>query len=160
MVKSYFYGGLGWLSDPFAEKSEELITLRAFKFRQKDSYLVWKVVARESDEVLMKWEAGGLEGTTWFHIPSHENVLVFGSSFPLPSTRLDQHTSLPAKLYQDASRNLPEDAPVGLRLRSVLVKGVVDLVTQVHVLYSKYLLLSTYNKILEEEQKSKERGEF
>ena len=108
----------------------------------------------------MKWEVGGIQGTTWFHIPSHENCIVFGSSFPMPSLEEKEHRSLPMKLYVDSARNLPADAPVGLRVRNALVKGLMAGVTRVHVMYSKYLLLSTYNKILEEEERKRDRGEY
>jgi len=131
----------------------ELLLKRAFKLKIGDSYLVWTVIARETDEILMKWEYGGLQGTTWFQIPRHENCLIFGSSFPQPSQQEKEYTSIPRKLYLDSRRQLAEDAPMGLRLRSGLVKGVTDIVTGVHVLYSKYLLLSTYNKVIEEEKR-------
>lgn len=125
-----------------------------------DEYLVWRVVARERDEVLLRWEVAGFHGCTWFYIPHNENAMVFGSSFPLPlDTKERQHTSLPKKLFIDASRNLPADAPVGQRFRSGLVRGLVQGVTGVHVMYSKYLLLSAFQRVLEEEQTQRERGE-
>merc|ERR1711971_1162474 len=39
-------------------------------------------------------------------------------------------------------------------------QALVNGLTGVHVIYSKYLLLSTYNKILQEEEKMRDRGEF
>jgi hypothetical protein len=71
-----------------------------------------------------------------------------------------EHRSLPMKLYVDSARNLPADAPVGLRVRAAIVKGLVKGLTGVHVIYSKYLLISTYNKILQEEERKRDRGEF
>jgi len=139
---------------------DRMLEMKAFRFKQGDSYLVWKVVSRESDEILLKWDVGGFQGTTWFHIPSHENCIVFGSSFPVPSMEEKEHRSLPMKLYVDSARNLPSDAPVGLRVRAAIVKALVNGLTGVHVIYSKYLLLSTYNKILQEEEKKRDRGEF
>ena len=57
---------------------------RRFRFKVGDEVLVWKVISRENNEILMKWEVGNLSGTTWFYIPSDENCLVFGSSFLVP----------------------------------------------------------------------------
>lgn len=148
---------LGWSMGLPRQFETELMLKRAFKLKIGDSYLVWTVIARETDEILMKWECGGIQGTTWFHIPRQENCLVFGSSFPQPSQHEKEFTSLPKKIYIDSSRNLPDDAPVGLKLRAGLVKGVMDIVTGVHVLYSKYLLLSTYNKVIEDEKRRLER---
>ena len=115
---------------------DRMLEMKAFRFKQGDSYLVWKVVSRESDEILLKWDVGGFQGTTWFHIPSHENCIVFGSSFPVPSMEEKEHRSLPMKLYVDSARNLPSEAPVGLRVRAALVKGLVNGLTGVHVIYS------------------------
>merc|ERR1712127_304757 len=65
---------------------QRMIKIKAFRFALGDEYLVWRVVARERDE----------------------NAMVFGSSFPLPlDTKERHHTSLPKKLFIDASRNLP-----------------------------------------------------
>jgi len=134
--------------------------MKGFRFKMGDRYLVWRVVGRESDEILLEWSWRGLQGTTWFHIPSNENVLVFGSSIPLPRVEERHHASIPMKLYMDASRNLPPDAPVGLKVRAAVIKTLVKVVTVVHVTYSKYLLLSTYHRLLEEEEEKKERGEL
>ena len=167
LIKVFLYGtdaisGFNPATRPGKDKSIEdrMLEMKAFRFKQGDSYLLWKVVARESDEILMKWDVGGFQGTTWFHIPSHENCIVFGSSFPVPSLEEKEHRSLPMKLYVDSARNLPSDAPVGLRIRAAIVKGLVNGLTGVHVMYSKYLLLSTYNKIVEEEETKRNRGEF
>merc|ERR1712127_1056644 len=87
---------------------QRMIKIKAFRFALGDEYLVWRVVARERDEVLLRWEVAGFHGCTWFYIPHNENAMVFGSSFPLPlDTKERQHTSLPKKLFIDASRNLP-----------------------------------------------------
>ena len=164
IIKFFLYGtdALSGLNPSTKDKSMEdrMLEMKAFKLKQGDTYLLWKVISRESDEILMKWEVGGIQGTTWFHIPSHENCIVFGSSFPMPSLEEKEHRSLPMKLYVDSARNLPADAPVGLRVRNALVKGLMAGVTRVHVMYSKYLLLSTYNRILEEEERKRDRGEY
>jgi len=97
-----------------------------------------------------------MQGTTWFHIPRDENCLVFGSSIPQPNLEENEFTSIPAKLYIDSTRHLPNDAPVGLKLRAGLVRGVISLLTGAHVLYSKYLLLSTYNKVIYEEKRKED----
>merc|ERR1711892_1392632 len=71
----------------FMSKSQpdrQVLGYRAFKFKVGDKVMVWKVISRENNEILMKWEMGNLSGTTWFYIPSDENVLVFGSSFLVP----------------------------------------------------------------------------
>merc|ERR1711953_625937 len=164
LIKVFLYGtdaisGFNPATRPGKDKSIEdrMLEMKAFRFKQGDSYLLWKVVARESDEILMRWDVGGFQGTTWFHIPSHENCIVFGSSFPVPSLEEKEHRSLPMKLYVDSARNLPSDAPVGLRIRAAIVKGLVNGLTGVHVIYSKYLLLSAYNKIVEEEETKRDR---
>ena len=61
---------------PGRERSMEdrMLEMKAFRFKQGDAYLVWKVVSRESDEILLRWEVGGFQGTTWFHIPSHRGL--------------------------------------------------------------------------------------
>merc|ERR1712024_211794 len=81
-----------------------------------------------------------------------------GDCYPVPSLEEKEHRSLPMKLYVDSARNLPSDAPVWLRVRASIVKGLVRGLTGVHVIYSKYLLLSTYNKILQEEERKRDRG--
>ena len=43
-----------------------------------------------------------------------------------------EHRSLPMKLYVDSARNLPADAPVGLRVRAAIVKGLVKGLTGVN----------------------------
>jgi len=135
------------------EDETKIIQMKAFKLKQGDSYLIWTVVARDTDEILMRWKCGNFQGTTWFHIPRHDNCLVFGSSFPQPYFQEDEFRSIPVKLYIDSRRHLPDDAPVGLKFRAGLVRGLTNIVTGVHVLYSKYLLLSTFNKVINEEKR-------
>jgi len=124
---------------------------RRFRFKVGDEVLVWKVISRENNEILMKWEVGNLSGTTWFYIPSDENCLVFGSSFLLPRENYreeKQYKSEPKKLYLEAARNLPYDLPSASKVKSTVIKAVTSVLTPIHRLYSKYLLLSTYNKIM------------
>jgi len=129
---------------------------RRFRFKVGDEVLVWKVISRENNEILMKWEVGKLSGTTWFYIPSDENCLVFGSSFLVPRENYGeekQYKSEPKKLYLEAARNLPYDLPSASKVKSTVIKAVTSVLTPIHRLYSKYLLLSTYNKIMLEKEK-------
>jgi len=129
---------------------------RRFRFKVGDEVLVWKVISRENNEILMKWEVGNLSGTTWFYIPSDENCLVFGSSFLLPRENYreeKQYKSEPKKLYLEAARNLPYDLPSASKVKSTVIKAVTSVLTPIHRLYSKYLLLSTYNKIMLEKER-------
>jgi len=142
------------------QADDSVLKYGAFKFRKNDSILLWKVVNRENNEILMKWELGGVSGTSWFCIPKDENVLVFGSSFILPPEDLTGKEGIfkkkSEKLYIDAARTLPEEAPVGLKLKNFLVNILLKTVIPIHMLYSKYLLLSTYNKIVKEEKERRE----
>jgi len=138
----------------------EVLAYRAFKFKVGDKVMVWKVISREHNEILMKWEVGNLSGTTWFYIPRDENVLVFGSSFLVPKDNYGeekQFKSEPKKLYIDAARTLPEDFPSRAKVKSLVIKSIFSIVTPIHRLYSKYLLLSTYNKVMVEKQKLEPR---
>jgi len=133
---------------------------RRFRFKVGDEVLVWKVISRENNEILMKWEVGNLSGTSWFYIPSDENCLVFGSSFLVPRENYKeekQYKSEPKKLYLEAARNLPYDLPSASKVKSTLIKAVTSFLTPIHRLYSKYLLLSTYNKIMLEKERTAPR---
>jgi len=133
---------------------------RRFRFKVGDEVLVWKVISRENNEILMKWEVGNLSGTSWFYIPSDENCLVFGSSFLVPRENYKeekQYKSEPKKLYLEAARNLPYDLPSASKVKSTLIKAVTSVLTPIHRLYSKYLLLSTYNKIMLEKERTAPR---
>jgi len=142
-------------SSKYALDSENLLKYKAFKFKVGDRVIVWRVISREYNQILMKWEVGNLSGTTWFYIPPDENVLVFGSSFLVPRENygeVKQYKSEPKELYIDAARTLPEELPSRAKVKSILVKAVFSIVTPIHKLYSKYLLLSTYNKIIKEKE--------
>jgi len=144
------------VTSKYAQDTERVLNYKAFKFKVGDRVIVWKVISREYNQILMKWEVGNLSGTTWFYIPHDENVLVFGSSFLVPRENYGeekQYKSEPKKLYIDAARTLPEELPSRAKVKSTLVKAVFSIITPVHRLYSKYLLLSTYNKILKEKEK-------
>jgi len=133
----------------------EILENRRFRFKVGDQVLVWKVISRENNEILMKWEVGGLSGTSWFYIPSDENVLVFGSSFLVPRDNYreeKQFKSEPKKLYIDAARNLPDELPNAAKVKATIFKAIFTVVTPIHRLYSKYLLLSTYNKIMKDKE--------
>ena len=51
------------------------------KFDVGNSVYLWKVVDRNDQEVLLAWQVGSVQGTTWFCIPGNENSIMFGSSF-------------------------------------------------------------------------------
>ena len=134
----------------------DLLKYSAFKFQSNDKVLVWKVISRENDQILMKWEVGAVSGTTWFYIPRDENVIVFGSSFSMPKEISSEEKIFkkePKELYLDAARTLPNDTPVGVKLKNFLIKASATVIIPIHQTYSKYLLLSTYNKILSSEDK-------
>lgn len=144
---------------------DDVLKFRAFKFQKNDTVLVWKVIRREHNEILMKWEAGSLSGTTWFCIPRDDNVLLFGSSFLIPKNKPSGQEEIykkePKELYVDAARTLPEKGiSLFSQARSAIVNASVSLVIPLHKLYSKYLLVSTYNKILTEDKYDKRKPEI
>jgi len=134
--------------------NDQVLKYKAFKFKVRDNVLVWKVISREHNQILMKWEVGNLSGTTWFYIPNDENVLVFGSSFLVPKENYGEEKifkSEPKKLFIDAARTLPDELPSKInKVKSTLIKTAFSIITPIHRLYSKYLLLSTHNKIVNE----------
>ena len=136
---------------------DSVLNYGAFKFKKNDSILLWKVISRENNEILLKWEAGGVSGTTWFFIPKDENALVFGSSFllPKPSGKEEIYKKKSEQLYIDAARTLPEEVPVGSKVKNLLVSALLSTVIPIHQLYSKYLLLSTYNQVVNEEKEKR-----
>lgn len=142
---------------------DSVLKYGAFKFKKNDSVLLWKVISRENNEILMKWEYGGASGTSWFCIPKDENALVFGSSIMLPkatSGKEEIYKKKSEKLYIDAARTLPEEVPLGSKLKNLFVNMLLNLSIPIHKLYSKYLLLSTYNKIINEEKREKRKPEL
>ena len=144
---------------------DDVLKFRAFKFQKNDTVLVWKVIRREQNEILMKWEFGHLSGTTWFCVPRDDNVLLFGSSMLIPrdnqSGQEEIYKKEPKELYVDAARTLPEKGVSLLsQARSLVVNAGVSLSVPLHKMYSKYLLLSTYNKILTEDKLDKRKPEI
>lgn len=152
-------GSLSVLTKGSYTADDSVLNYGAFKFKKNDSILLWKVINRENNEILMKWEVGGVSGTSWFCIPKDENAILFGSSFMLPKAQTDKEEIYRKKseqLYIDAARTLPEEVPLGLRLKNLFVNILLQTSIPVHKLYSKYLLLSTYNKIVNEEKERRE----
>jgi len=152
-------GSLSVLTKGSYTADDSVLNYGAFKFKKNDSILLWKVINRENNEILMKWEVGSVSGTSWFCIPKDENALLFGSSFMLPKAETDKEEIYRKKseqLYIDAARTLPEEVPLGLRLKNLFVNMLLQTSIPVHKLYSKYLLLSTYNKIVNEEKERRE----
>jgi len=138
--------------------SDEVLKYKAFKFKVNDEVLVWKVISREYNEILMKWEVGNLSGTTWFYIPRDENVLVFGSSFLIPKENSGAekvYKSEPKQLYIDAARTLPQELPSRAKVKSAIIKAAFAVITPIHRIYSKYLLLSTHTKIVNQKYEPK-----
>lgn len=137
---------------------DSVLKYGAFKFKKNDSILLWKVVSRENNEILMKWELGVVSGTSWFCIPKDENALVFGSSFMLqeaPTVKEETYKNKSEKFYIDAARTFPVEAPLGSKLTNLFVNNLVTILIPIHMLYSKYLLLSTYNRIVNEEKEKR-----
>jgi len=139
------------------DTDDKLIHYKAFRYKPGDQVLVWTVAEREVNEILFKWEYKGLKGTTWLALPFQENVIVFGSSFPSPaaleSPKIDDFlASSPKKLFIDGSRNLPDVVPLGLKVRNFFLKQIYQISVPIHRLYSKYLLHSTYTRILQEKE--------
>ena len=102
-----------------------------------------------------------MSGTTWFCIPRDDNVILFGSSILVPREtsggKEEIYKKEPKELYIDAARTLPERSWSLLsRARSVAVSVSLSL----HRIYSKYLLLSTYNKIISEDNLDKRKPEI
>ena len=142
---------------------DDILKYRAFKFQKNDTVLLWKVIRREHNEILMKWEFGNLTGTTWFCVPRDENVLLFGSSLLMPkdnSGKEEIYKKEPKELYVEAARTLPEKVSVLYQARSLVINASVSLLLPLHIMYSKYLLLSTYNKILTEDKLDKRKPEI
>ena len=152
------------LSDMDRIIGDDILKFRAFKFQKNDTVLLWKVIRREHNEILMKWEFGQLTGTTWFCVPRDDNVLLFGSSMLLPKDnpgKEEIYKKEPKELYVEAARTLPEKGVSLLsQARSVVVNASVSLLLPIHKMYSKYLLLSTYNKILTEDKLDKRKPEI
>jgi len=140
---------------------DDVLKFRAFKFVKNDTVLVWRVIRREHNEILLRWECGPMSGTTWFCIPRDDNVILFGSSILVPREtsggKEEIYKKEPKELYIDAARTLPERSWSLLsRARSVAVSVSLSL----HRVYSKYLLLSTYNKIISEDNLDKRKPEI
>ena len=153
------------LSDRNSIIGDDVLKFRAFKFQKNDTVLVWKVIRREHNEILMKWEFGSLSGTSWFCIPRDENVLLFGSSIIIPREtsggKEELYKKEPKELYIDVARTLP-DKGVSLlsQARNTIVSTSLSISLSLHRLYSKYLLLSTYNNILSQEKIDKRKPEI
>ena len=62
----------------------------------------------------------------------------------------------PKKLFIDGSRNLPQDVPLSVKIRNFWLKIIYNISVPVHVLYSRYLLESTLNKLLDERDKDED----
>jgi len=132
---------------------DAILKYGAFKFQTKDRILLWRVINREKNEILMKWELGGGSGTTWFYIPRDENCLVFGSSILVPKTndkKEEVYQKETKQLFIEASRTLPTSVSVGTQVKNFLIKTFLAATIPIHQLYSKYLLVSTFNKIVSE----------
>eukprot|EP00088_Acartia_fossae_P043027 TRINITY_DN4525_c0_g1_i6.p1 TRINITY_DN4525_c0_g1~~TRINITY_DN4525_c0_g1_i6.p1 ORF type:complete len:264 (+),score=13.98 TRINITY_DN4525_c0_g1_i6:57-848(+) len=133
-----------------------LLNYKAFRFKEGDQILVWTVKENHLNEVLLYWEYGGLKGTTWFCVPL-DNTIQFGSSFPRPSpdsetpSVQDFITSKPKQLFIDASSNLPDsnNIPLKSKIRNFALKVLYRLSVPVHEMYSKFLLESTLERLLE-----------
>lgn len=146
------------LNDKQYLPDDNLLKYNAFKFKTNDKVLAWKVIGRENDQILMRWEFRGVSGTTWFYIPRDENALVFGSSMSIPkeftSTSEEKiFKTEPKQLYIDAARTLPEDSQLSIKLKNLFIKASAAVIIPIHKTYSKYLLLSTYQKIIKDEDK-------
>lgn len=135
---------------------ESLLHLPAFRFEVGDEYLVWRVVERDLNEILLAWEYKGVKGTTWFYVPHRDNRILFGSSFTSPAslqtpTSQDFVFNSPKQLFIEGSRNLPEDhhVPLAAKIRNLLLKLAYRGSVPVHQLYSKYLLKSTLDKLIQ-----------
>ena len=144
---------------------DDVLKYRAFKFERNDKVLVWRVIRREHNEILLKWEFGALSGTSWFCIPRDDNVLLFGSSILIPrDTRAGQeeiYKKEPKQLYIDAARTLPEKGESLItKARSLVIQTSLSISLDLHRIYSKYLLLSTYNKIMTEDKLDKRKPEI
>jgi len=144
---------------------DDVLKFRAFKFVKNDTVLVWRVIRREHNEILLRWEVGSVSGTTWFCIPRDDNVLLFGSSILLPretsAGKEEIYKKEPKELYIDAARTLPErSSSLISKARSLAVSTFVSVSLPLHRIYSKYLLLSTYNKIISEDNIDKRKPEI
>jgi len=140
---------------------DDVLKFRAFKFVKNDTVLVWRVIRREHNEILLRWEFGPMSGTTWFCIPRDDNVILFGSSILVPREtsggKEEIYKKEPKELYIDAARTLPERSwSLVSKARSLAVSVSLSL----HRIYSKYLLLSTYNKIISEDNLDKRKPEI
>ena len=143
------YSKDGLLSD------DKVLKYGAFKFRTHDKILVWKVIGREHNEILLKWEFGAASGTTWFCIPADENILLFGSSILVPRDNIGKEEIYKKEtkhLFIDAGRTLPDEVPFGAKLKNFLIRTSLSVSLPIHQLYSKYLLVSTHKKIVNEEK--------
>ena len=80
-------------------KAEKTIMRTLFEHPEPDlsnfdvghTVYVWKVVDRNEQEVLMDWQVGSVEGSTWFCIPKNKGTILFGSYFQTPKTNKDNN---------------------------------------------------------------------
>jgi len=125
-------------------------------FSVGDKLLVWEVVERNRGEVLMKWGNSQVEGLTWFHIPREENVLVFGSAIssslkPVEVPRLPALTKENISIHDVRWKILPAYVEY---IKMLMIKAFFNVSLPIHKIYSKYLLVSTLNSILNERKLS------
>jgi len=134
-----------------------LLNYKAFKFKEGDQILVWTVVARDLNEILFQWECGGIKGTTWFCVPVRDNTIYFGSSFPRPQPGSqtpsveDFITSKPKELFIDAATNMKQNDNITLsvKIKNFFAKLLFRLSVPPHQVYSKFLLESTLERLIE-----------
>jgi len=107
------------------------------------------VVQRKDNEILLKWAQGGTEGTTWFYIPRDENVLMFGSSITT-KINVEEGLNLQKNLYVDQISSENEKPNSVTVFKASVIQILFKISVPFHVLYSKYLLLSTHNSLIEE----------
>jgi len=118
-----------------------------FKWAVGDKVLLWEVVQRKPNEILLKWAQGGTEGTTWFYIPRDENALVFGSSITI---NVEEGLNLHKNLYVDQISSENEKPNPVTVFKALVTQVLFKISVPFHILYSKYLLLSTHNCLMEE----------
>ena len=129
------------------------------KFFLGERILLWSVIERSRDEVLLEWSSGNFRGLTWFHISPDQRYLMLGSSIGYAGTTvltpLNTDVS-PISILTDAYRRFTFN-PYEESLLERLVKGLsavtFSTIIGLHQLYSRLLLKSTLKSLVLEEPK-------
>lgn len=92
------------------------------KFEVGQSIYVWRVSQRNQNEILLTWDVYSMKGSTWFCLPSNEDVIMFGSSIQT-TKRIRHHTEHRQKSNEN---DLPTQKPSTMGVLSELFHSPND----------------------------------